>query len=929
MLSGNTMVNPLQRCTVSVIFFLLTTAVFSAYSLAANKTANKSIAFYYADIDSVRELLSYQRVVVEPTNISPLQLQQLKIAKTEVYAYLSIGETNYTTAQKYPAAVIGSNKQWQAKVMDVDNLAWRTHLIQQAQQYSELGFDGLFLDTLDSYELALNKQFYPAQQHALVTLLDQLEVISGKLILNRGFKLLNQLQLPPSAVVAESLIHGFDVANNHYFVQNAEDTLWLTNQLEHVKQQGIEAIVIDYLPPNQQQRILAAKAVHARGYTPYISDGLLSQFGVSNHYPIPRRILGFYDGTTGAKNKSYCHRYLSTLIEYYGYVPQCEDIHNPQLNNLNINQFAATLLWLPQTSYNNIALQQFIKRALDQVPTVFIGELPDNSGLLTILGFEILGTFTGKLSLKDAKVKYPLPHALPNEYTRYGTTDPKHHVQFRLQDQQQQQGIAVAQTSWGGVMLQPLNVQEFIGERSRWPLDPFLHLMPLLRLDEIPVPDITTESGLRIVTAHIDGDGFPSIAWLPDKPYAGQSIYDNILTQSTLPHTVSVIEAEVAQHGLYPDIAPKLEQIARKIFSLDNVEVASHTFSHPFFWDDQSSVAEKLYGNALPVPNYEQDLDREIYGSVNYINQQLAPKDKPVKVFLWTGMADPSENVIAKTQQLGLLNVNGGNTFVVNNNFSISQVSPHLNWYRQGVQVYAPVINENLYTALWTENFHGFARVTETFELLGHPRRLKPVSIYYHMYSGVYPSSIAALKHVYQWAEQQPLTALYLSEYAQRARTLYETGIARSIHDNNWYISSTGITSLRINDNDILSANSEGIAGVNSGPDGRYVSLIQARSKLSLATTSPEFNGQIYLKAANGIIKRWQKSERGIALTILSHQPLKLTLANTKNCLLNSDNHTKLSVVAQQNSMTISSQDNGSFNISLSCSAINNEKHSK
>ncbi|OEY69024.1 hypothetical protein BI198_05150 [Rheinheimera salexigens] len=910
---------------------ILTTVTFSTFLQADTKTAintdtltgNNSIAFYYADIDSVRELISYQRVVVEPTNISAMQLKQLKLAKTEVFAYLSVGETDAKTAQQYPLAIIGTNNQWQAKIMDANNPAWRDHLLQKALQLKQQGYAGVFLDTLDSYELALATKHHPAQQQALVSLLNQLQLTSGKLILNRGFTLLNQLQTLPTAVVAESLVYGYDVANNDYFIQSAEDTLWLANQLDKVKQYGVEAIVIDYLPPDIQPRIAAAKTLQARGYTPYISDGLLSQFGVSNHYPVPRRVLGFYDGSTELKKQSNCHRYLSTLIEYYGYVPQCEDIHNPQLINININQFAAVLYWLPQASYNNISVQQFIKAAIAQLPTVFIGELPDDAGILSLLGFNNLGTFNGKLSIKDTQIKYPLPKALPNEYVRYGITDPNHQVQLNLLDEQQQQGIAIARTAWGGVMLQPLNVQELIGERSRWPLDPFQYLMPLLRLESIPAPDITTESGQRIVTAHIDGDGFPSVSWLPGKPFAGQSIYTHILSQSSLPHTVSVVEAEVAKHGLYPEIAAKLEQISRDIFRLDNVEVASHTFSHPFFWDDRVSSTEKLYGDALPVPNYEQDLDREIYGSVNYINQQLAPSDKPVKVFLWSGMADPTPDVIAKTQQLGLLNVNGGNTFVLNDNFSISQVYPHLNWYRQGIQVYAPVMNENLYTALWTENFQGFSRVTETFQLLGEPRRLKSVSIYYHMYSGVYPSSLAALKDIYQWVAEQPLTALYLSEYAQRASALYETGIARSIHDNSWYISSTGITSLRIANHYKLSADSTGIAGVNSGPDGRYVTLTQARSILSAASAAenePEFNDQVFLQSANGIIKHWQVKADGLNFSIHSHQPLVITLVNTQNCNLVSENSKQLNIVTQPNNMTITSHDQGYFDLSVTCS---------
>jgi hypothetical protein len=45
-----------------------------------------------------------------------------------------------------------------------------------------------------------------------------------------------------------------------------------------------------------------------------------------------------------------------------------------------------------------------------------------------------------------------------------------------------------------------------------------------------------------------------------------------------------VIEAEVAPHGLHPQLSPRLEAIARQMFRLPHVEIASHT-AHPFVWD--------------------------------------------------------------------------------------------------------------------------------------------------------------------------------------------------------------------------------------------------------------------------------------------------------------------------------------------------------
>ncbi|WP_105189213.1 endo alpha-1,4 polygalactosaminidase [Pseudoalteromonas sp. T1lg48] len=886
--------------------------------VAQTPQAPQSIAFYYGDIDSTRELLSYERVVVSPEQLSAAQLQQLKSANTQVFAYLSLGEADEQLAPRFSSAVLGYNEQWQASIMDASAKSWRQHLFTQAQQLRAAGFDGFFLDTLDSYQLVLEQGQFNAQQQALISLIDELQV-HGPILLNRGFELYPHLAQPPLAVVAESLFHSYDYQGKHYQKQSAEDTQWLMAQLQQVQASNIEVIVIDYLPAEDAQRIKAAQDIAVLGFTPYISDPMLYQFGVSTRYPVRRRVLGLYDSSVNVKKQSECHRFLATLIEYQGYVPQCIDIHGPALPKLDWNRYAAAVFWLPQVSYQQPSARDALLQSLDMLPTVLVGELPEQSGLLARLGVQQQGNYRGAIQLEGATLKYPLPRAQGEQFPRYRWQDETQKDQLSLIDEQGQQGIGVAASQWGGLWLEPLTVQELPGDRQRWPVDPFEYLVPLLQLAPIPSADITSESGQRIVTAHIDGDGFPSRAWLPGKPFAGASIYNNILRRSQLPHTVSVIEAEVAKTGLYPELSPELEAIARDIFALDNVEIASHTFSHPFFWDPRIKAKEKLYGDALAVPGYVLDYDREIFTSVRYINERLAPKDKQVEVYLWSGAANPTADIIAKVDQLGLYNINGGNTYVLNDNYSIAQVTPHLNWYEDAVQVYAPVMNENLYTELWTENFSGFGRAIETFELLGEPRRLKPVSVYYHMYSGVYPASLDALEKIYDWVDKHPLTPLYLSEYAHRARALYETGLARSINDDAWYITSTGVKSLRLHKKQLPSGQSQGVVGVNAGPDGNYVTLSSRRARLELTQNSKPFSGDMYLQSANAVLEHWQQEGGKTDIIFMSHQPLQAHFAQARGCRIQQHSGAPITQKHNGDRLTLTSKQKGRVRFTLSC----------
>jgi hypothetical protein len=98
------------------------------------------------------------------------------------------------------------------------------------------------------------------------------------------------------------------------------------------------------------------------------------------------------------------------------------------------------------------------------------------------------------------------------------------------------------------------------------------------------MPDVTTENGHRLWMAHVDGDGFLNRAELPGTPFASEVIRSQILEKYALPTTVSVIEGEIGPTGLYPHLSPELEAIARAIFKIPTVELASHTYSHPFYW---------------------------------------------------------------------------------------------------------------------------------------------------------------------------------------------------------------------------------------------------------------------------------------------------------------------------------------------------------
>ena len=441
---------------------------------------------------------------------------------------------------------------------------------------------------------------------------------------------------------------------------------------------------------------------------------------------------------------------------------------------------------------------------------------------------------------------------------------------------------------WGGAVFPPYLVTTNLDLERRWIVNPFVFLRDALAIGHIPAPDVTTEAGRRVMTVHLDGDGFPSLAEFGKHDFAGQVILDDFLRKYPIPHTVSVIQGEVASDGLYPTLAPKLEAIGRAIFELPNVEGASHTFSHPFMWGDAEAHRQAPTPTMLPIPGYSFDPQREILGSLDYIDTRLMPPGKRARVLLWSGDCSPSAQMIALTEQAGVENVNGGGGTITNDQPLMTLVSPLGMNKGSTFQVFAPVQNENVYTNEWHGPFYGFEHAIETFELTETPRRMSPISIYYHFFAGTKTASVTALRRVYEWALERQTTKLYLSEYAARVRSFHEATLARRVSDGAWDLGDLGdVHTVRLDDDDDLWPaldQSVGVAGVRPGPSGRYVHLVAADPpELVLGKRQP---AGPYLLEANGTVLAWRRTGREVHMRIRGHEPLRFAIAGVSTCEL-------------------------------------------
>lgn len=446
---------------------------------------------------------------------------------------------------------------------------------------------------------------------------------------------------------------------------------------------------------------------------------------------------------------------------------------------------------------------------------------------------------------------------------------------------------AAFRAPWGGVLFDPYVVKQFSPNHLYQLFDPFAFVSAVFGVPDIPVPDTTTRDGLRMLFSHIDGDGFNSLSNVGSHQLNAEVVRDEILKKYPIPVTVSVIEASM--RGLEAEDDNGREEdyvrVAREIFALPHVRAASHTFSHPFTWiagDDDSIRLNRAPRNLVlrPSANYpEINYDREVTGSLGYVNQNLLPRDHKAELLLWSGNCRPPPEALAAVRKAGALEMNGGNTIISKRWKGLAGISPRIAMMDGELQVYAPAQNEMFYTDDWKASYlGGFANVIETFEMTGAPRRLKPVNIYYHFYSGERGDALAALKKVEDWAMSQPLHAVNAADYVRAVHDARDCVIRRSGR-NHWIVHCDGsIRTFRLPAGGAFPrvGLETGVSGWNDDQGVRYIHTTGAK-EVEIELARQPSAGPVLVSSTGEVIFH-RLDEEGLDMEAKDLRPVEVTL---------------------------------------------------
>jgi hypothetical protein len=485
--------------------------------------------------------------------------------------------------------------------------------------------------------------------------------------------------------------------------------------------------------------------------------------------------------------------------------------------------------------------------------------------------------------------------------------------------------------------------------QRQWYVNPFEFFKVAFDTGDLPKPDTTTLMGRRIFYSHVDGDGWRNLTevtgYRSKRALSAEVILNEVIRAfPDLPFTVAPIAADLdpVWYG-----TPSSLEVAKRILALPNVEAGTHTYSHPLDWKAlvtetgtgsvsrglltmgleilPSSVLKLLSGLLDPSGKvagesrskvhangpYEKartydlhpfDLDNEIRGSAAFITR-LLPPGKRVEIVQWSGDTTPFDAVVAASRAAGFRNINGGETRFDEERLSYGWVSPVGRQVGGTWQIYASNSNENNYTELWTDRFFGFRYLTKTINNTEAPRRVKPINVYFHMYSGEKLSSLRALVENLRYASSLEVCPITAGQYAAVADGFYSASM-EALGSHIWRISNRGeLQTIRFDDASrwgVDFTNSTGVVGQRHEQDQLYVALdaadpepvialrlgaatqrpflVQSRWRVSNVHSGPaEFSftaagygtggmqwklpsaGHVTVKASNHLGRQWQK----------------------------------------------------------------------
>ncbi len=622
---------------------------------------------------------------------------------------------------------------------------------------------------------------------------------------------------------------------------------------------------------------------------------------------IKRDILVLYDRRQeGAVQLTRAHRFAQMPLNHMGYKLTYIDVNQPLPDVETLSRFRGVMSWFNEPLENPDELARWLDRATaNGLRYVIMGEIvpaathkaqPAINAILGRLGLRSTGgyvtlTYKSRVANMEKGVigfERPIDKVLPNfPIIMQSGTSAQVHLSVRTPvEGRDVNAVLVASNAHGGYAAQNYTfTYDANTDRIGWILNPFEFFKTAFGNERFPIPDTTTLAGRRIYFSHIDGDGWNNLSEievyrLKQKLSAQVIAREAIEAYPDLPVSVALLAADI---NLRLGGNPKGRPVAKRLFALPQVEVASHTYTHPYDWQffanydravevnkierfqrpdtplrqKLNAVMLRLANKKVPADRFNKyvagtddlprtylkdpfDLKTEV-GRALAMSQSLAPPGKKVKLYQWSGDTTPFPAAIRATRKAGVKNLNGGDSRYDFEYPSAGYVPPIARMTGGQRQIYAVNSNENTYTNDWTGPYFGLFMLEHTLNNTERPRRLKAFNLYYHMYSGEKASALAAVKYFLNMARNGNVIPIFASHYAAIADDFFNVELEQ-IDLGSWAVKARGaMQTVRFDKAeglDVDYARSSGVLGASRHEGALYVALDRAVTR-ALITLQP------------------------------------------------------------------------------------------
>lgn len=231
-------------------------------------------------------LARFDLVVLESNNLPPPVKRN---GRPVALAYASLGEVDadgaYWSLVKGQPFVLRKNSNWNSYFVDIRDARWREVVLDRIiPDIVAKGYDGVFLDTLDSsvHLEDTDPKAFSGMTRAAVSLVHEIKsrFPNLRLCLNRAVPVLAQSAPDLDYALLEGLYSDYDGGTKHYRLVSQKDREALVAAAVQAQSANGKLIVLslDYAAPNNAKRVRQAVAFSRNhGFVPYVATPQLDK----------------------------------------------------------------------------------------------------------------------------------------------------------------------------------------------------------------------------------------------------------------------------------------------------------------------------------------------------------------------------------------------------------------------------------------------------------------------------------------------------------------------------------------------------------------------------------------------------------------------------------------------------------------------------